>query len=100
MVKRPNLQTKLEEILGSRNAYFQPPTSLKMDYPAIVYSLSNIENNFANDNVYTQSNFYELTVIDYDPESEVMVKVSQLPGIKFERHYVVNNLNHWKFVIY
>ena len=35
------------DILGSRNAYFQPPASVKMNYPAIKYSLSNIENNNA-----------------------------------------------------
>ena len=64
MDSRPNLQTMLEQILGSRNVYFQPPESLKLNYPAIVYKRSNIRNTFAEDNVYNQSYFYEITVID------------------------------------
>ena len=44
MDSRPNLQTMLEQILGSRNVYFQPPESLKLNYPAIVYKRSNIRN--------------------------------------------------------
>lgn len=100
MDKRPNLQTKLEELLNSRNVYFQSPESVKMSYPAIRYSLSNIENRFADDSVYKQSHFYELTVIDYDPESEVMQKVSKLPRVKFDHYYIANNLNHWVFTIY
>ena len=40
------------EILGTRNAYFQPPESVKMNYPAIVYGLDSIENTYANDGVY------------------------------------------------
>lgn len=43
MASRLNLQTFLEEILESRNVYFQPPESVKMKYPAIVYALDDIE---------------------------------------------------------
>ena len=55
MDSRPNLQTKLEQILGSRNVYFQPPESIKLNYPAIVYKRSNIQNTFADNEVYKQS---------------------------------------------
>ena len=34
---RLELQSVLEQTLGSRNVYFQPPASVKMKYPAIVY---------------------------------------------------------------
>ena len=44
MDSRPNLQAKLEEILGNKNVYFQPPESLKLNFPAIVYKRSNIRN--------------------------------------------------------
>ena len=33
--KRTELQVKLEELLGSGHVYYQPPTSLKMEYDAI-----------------------------------------------------------------
>jgi len=32
--------------------YFQPPSSVRMNYPAIVYVLDDIKNTFANDGVY------------------------------------------------
>lgn len=100
MNTRSSLQNKLEEILGSRNVYFQPPETLKLNYPAIVYVRSDIRNTFADDEVYKQSHFYELTVIDKDPDSEIVSKLSKLPKIKFDRHFKSDNLNHDVFTIY
>lgn len=97
---RLNLHTLLEEILGSKECHFQPPESVKMTYPAIVYTLANIENTHANNSVYMQSKSYEITVIDYDPDSEIANKVSKLPRCRFNRHFKANNLNHWVFTIY
>ena len=100
MPSRLNLQTKLEEILGSRNVYFQPPSSVKMQYPAIVYSRNNIENRSANNSVYMQSPSYEVIVIDKNPDSEIVEKISALPLCRFDRHYTSDNLNHDVFTIY
>lgn len=82
------------------NVYYQPPESIKMSYPAIKFKRSDIRNTFANDNVYKQSHFYEITVIDYDPDSMIVEQLSQLPKIKFDRHYVFDNLHHDVFTIY
>ena len=100
MASRLNLQTELETILGSRNVYYQPPESVKMKYPAIVYSRKNIDNIFADDTVYTQNHSYELTVIDPNPDSEIVMKVSRLPACTFDRHYIADNLNHDVFRLY
>lgn len=100
MNRRLELHEILCEALGSRHVYFQPPENIKMTYPAIVYARSDIENDFANDSVYMQSHYYEVTVIDSDPDSEVVNKVSQLPGCRFNRHYKVDNLNHDTFILY
>lgn len=100
MANRLDLETKLESILGSRNVYFQPPTSLKMSYPAIVYELSDIDNDFANDEVYNQRRAYKLTVIDKNPDSEYIEVIARLPKCRFDRHYKSNNLNHYTFTLY
>lgn len=100
MGNRLNLQAMLEEILGSRNVYFQPPESVKMNYPAIVYSRSNIQNNFADNRVYKQSHVYQIIVIDGDPDSKIVQNVSAIPTCKFNRHYIFDNLNHDVFTIY
>lgn len=100
MASRLNLQTLFEELLGSRNVYFQPPASVKMKYPAIVYSRKIIDNAHANDVVYKQDNSYEVTVIDENPDSEIVTKISKLPMCRFDRHYTKDNLNHDTFTLY
>lgn len=100
MVSRLQLQTLLEEILSSKNVYFQPPETVKMQYPAIVYSLNGIENNNADDLPYIQSRSYEIILIDRDPDSETINKLSKLPMCRFNRHYKADNLNHYVFTLY
>ena len=100
MVNRPDLQTFLEELIGSRNVYFQPPESVKMSYPAIVYSRKKIVNDHANNSVYKQSFSYEITVIDKDPDSEIVRKVSMLPKCAHDRHFKSDNLNHDIFTLF
>jgi hypothetical protein len=70
-----------------------------MKYPAIVYGLEDIENAFANDRVYLSKRKYLITVIDEDPDSEIVEKVSQLPACRFNRHFESDNLNHDVFIL-
>lgn len=99
MASRLDLQQLLEDTLGSRNVYFQPPESMKIQYPAIVYSRDSIDNDFADDSVYRQIHSYQIIVIDKDPDSEIVDKLSKLPTCKFRRHYKTDNLNHDIFII-
>lgn len=100
MVRRLKLHEVLCEVLGSKNVYFNPPESVTMNYPAIVYSRKNIDNYYADNGVYGQANAYEITVIDGDPDSEIVGKVSKLPACRFDRHFVSDNLNHDTFTLY
>ena len=52
MKTRLELQETLEELLGSRNVYYEPPANIKMEYPAIVYSRDNIQTRFASNKVF------------------------------------------------
>ena len=74
MNDRLKLHEILCEALGSRNVYFQPPSSIQMKYPAIVYSRSNINKKNAN--------------------------ILEIPYCSYGRHYVSDNLNHDSFTIY
>ena len=100
MKNRADLQTLLENLLESRNVYFQPPSTLMMKYPAIVYGRNDINNHFANDSVYKQTCAYEITVIDKNPDSEITKKVSMLPMCRFNRNFKSDNLNHDVFTLY
>ena len=88
------------DILGTKNVYFQPPESVKIQYPAIVYSRRSIDTAFANNGVYKKSPSYEVTLIDKNPDSEYIEKILQLPHCRYDRHYEAENLNHDAFTIY
>lgn len=94
MATRLELQNKLEKLLGSRNVYYQPPETIKMEYPAIRYSKSDIDNKHADNMNYSNINRYEIIVIDKRPDNDVIQKILELPLSSFDRHYVSNNLNH------
>lgn len=100
MANRLSLQTLFEELLGSRNVYYDPPESVKMHYDAIRYSRINIVNTHANDSVYMQDDCYEVIAIYRDPDSELPRKISRLPKCAFDRHYVADNLHHDVFTLY
>ena len=100
MASRLELHEVLCEILGSRNVYSQPPESVKMQYPAIVYSRRGIESVHANNTVYIRNNSYELTLIHMDPDNDIVEKLAMLPTCKFDRHFVSDNLNHYTYTLY
>lgn len=100
MDRRLELHEVLCEALGSEEVYFQPPASVVMSYPAIRYTLYDVNNVYADNSVYKQDVGYQITVIDRDPDSEVVQRVSKIPGIRFNRYYAADNLNHTVFVIY
>ena len=99
MGSRLELQNLLESILGSRNVYYQPPESIKIKYPAIIYSRNDVDNSFADDIVYMQNHTYQIIVIDANPDSEIVNKISKLPMCRYNRHYTSDNLNHDVFIL-
>lgn len=97
---REELQTILEEALGSKEVYYQPPANVHMSYPAIVYSRYNLWTNHADNCKYLTHVAYNVIVIDRDPDSEVVKRVAQLPFCQYGRHYTADNLNHDSFTLY
>jgi len=100
MGTRADLQTLLETLLGSRNVYFQPPPTLQMNYPCIVYNLDDMDTKFADNYPYVVEKRYSLTVIDKNPDSSILDQVIMLQKCIFDRHFVADNLNHNIFILY
>lgn len=98
-ISRTTLQKILESIPGVCGVYYQPPESLKLKYPAIIYSRASIGNTHADNAVYRQDISYELIVVEHDPEGAVTNAVSRLPMCRHSRHYVSDGLNHDVFII-
>lgn len=100
MADRLDLQSLLEELLDSRNVYYKPPESIKMQYPAIRYSKKKIESVHANDSKYLMRDCYELIVISRTPDHPVIKKLLELPYCSYDRPYIADNLYHDVLTIY
>ena len=101
MSNRLDLQAKFEEILGSRNVYFQPPASVLMKYPAIRFELKDFRTKSANNSaMYISNTGYECVLIMKEPDSEYLQQIFQIPYCKFGRYYRADNLHHYTFTIY
>ena len=102
MSNRLDLQAKFEEILGSRNVYFQPPASLLMQYPAIRYEFKEFRTKSANNSSdYIVSSGYECIYISKEPADEEFLRAMlKIPYCRFGRYYRADNLHHYTFTIY
>ena len=98
--RRIELQKILCELLGSSEVYFQPPESVKMKYPAIVYSLNDIDSQFADDKPYVINRQYAVTLIDKNPDNGFVDKLAALPSCKFVKPYKKDNLNHYLYTLF
>lgn len=101
MDRRLKLHEELCDILGSRNVYFQPPETVKMKYPCIVYERSDGDTQFANNMPYAFALRYTVTLIGADPDSPLIKKLAYwFETCIYDRHFTSNNLNHEVFKIY
>jgi hypothetical protein len=94
MKTRAELQAKLEELLGSDNVYYQPPSTKEIKYPAIIFSKNRINASKADDSIYIKNKSYEIIVIDKKPDNPVIDKLLDLPYCSYDRNYKADNLNH------
>lgn len=91
----------LETLYGGSepHVYFQPPENIQMQYPAIVYNRYDVNNFNSNNDTYLQEITFQVIVIDKNPDSDIVDRISKYPTSRFSRHYVTNNLNHDVFMI-
>ena len=100
MAQRLELHELLVGILGSSNVYFQSPNNLVMQYPCIVYARDSAKTEFANNDPYTISKRYMVTIIDKNPDSLIPDKIAQLRTSTFARRFEADNLHHDIYNIY
>ena len=98
MDRRPKLHQLLKSLFnGTPHVYHQPPESVKLVYPCIVYKISDIPNEHADNLRYFEHRTWQVTVIDTDPDSKLREKVALLKWCRFDRSFVSDNLNHFVF---
>lgn len=99
MASRLDLHDKLKDILGNDNVYFQPPPSVNLRYPCILYNLIDIYTAKADNMNYKKDKRYIITLIHKDPDNDIVDKLSDA-GFSFDRFYAKDGLNHYVFLIY
>lgn len=100
MGTRLQLQTLLESLMVEGRAYFQPKPNVTIEYPAIVYSLDLVDTKFADNIPYSQTDRYQVTVIDRNPDTDIRPKIAALPMCTFRRGFATSGLNHYIFDLY
>ena len=99
--QRLKLQTLLTELLaGDGKAYFQPPETVRMTYPAITYVRDSSYTEFADNGPYRRVKRWTVTHISRDPDDRTPDKIEALPLCEHNRFFVAENLNHNVFTLY
>lgn len=101
MHTRVDLQNELEQFLGSRNVYFQPPSNVHLKYPCIIYDWSKLKPEYADNYIYLHTKGYEVMIIDQDKDSELPDRfLTAFPYISFSRIYPADGLWHFVYTLY
>lgn len=100
MDRRLELHQILLNILGSNNVYFQPPPTVKLQYPCIIYGRDDIDTKYADNKRYINKVKYSILLIGRSPESDLVERILDLPYCTYNRFYAVDSLNHDAFVLY
>lgn len=98
--ERERFHEVLVALLGSRNVYFQPPSTTTMTYPCIVYARDSTSESHADNILYRFKQRYQVTVIDRNPDSSIPGKIRRLPLSSFSRRFAADNLNHDVFNVF
>lgn len=87
MASRLQLQSVLEDILGSKNVYFQPPSTVRLQYPCIIYQLDDLPTQHANNKPYMLTHTYTITLVTTNASFDLPEKLAMIPRINHSRRY-------------
>lgn len=99
--RRKFLHSLLVELPYLRKVYFQPPESVKLEFPCIIYRWDGNAEKYADDMAYKSKRHYHLVIADYDPDSVIPdVFQKNFTYAKLERTYTSDGMNHWAYSLY
>lgn len=100
LATQQELQTFLEELIDPYKVYFQPPASLKMTYPCIVFKFDNIQTEYADSIKYKNKARYSITLISKSPVTDIPNQLLNLDYCSLDQVFISDNLNHYVFTLY
>lgn len=68
---RMKFSAKLKEFVHPDNVHFQPPATVKLKYPCIIYNRMPAHKNFANNQKFLNKPLWRVQVIDKNPDSTI-----------------------------
>ena len=106
MSNRAELSRTLHQICA--NVYFQPTTNVNIKYPCIIYSLTNVNTNYADNIAYKNMREYTVQYISTNPDpidsdtSEGIIEkiLGSFSYIKHTNRFTSDNLYHDNFVLH
>lgn len=101
LANRKDLSDFLRSVLKENgdNVYFQPPESLKLKFPCIVYELGSYKPTKADNKAYLINESYSITLITKMPDTEYGKQILNKETAKFDRYFISDNLYHYVFTI-
>lgn len=90
----------LTSFLDNDHCYYQPPESIKLEYPCIIYKYDNNTRFMADDKPYAIAHQFIITFITRDPDDSILDAMFEEPKLRFDRYYVAENLHHYSFIYY
>lgn len=101
MKSRLDLHAKLCDIIGSNKVYYQPPESVKISYPCIVYNRAGKSPIKADNTNYLNYTRYTVTLITKDADSPFIDEIlSAFSYCDYDRNFKSDNLYHDVFDLY
>lgn len=94
------LISEFSNILGSGNVYYEPPESIKLKYPCIIFKRETSNGEHADNLRYTITTKYSITLVDTESDSSYISAILSLPFTEHTNHYVSDGLHHDIFTIY
>ena len=96
------IRAELSEVLHGlcANVYFQPPATVQMKYPCIVYHRKPPQIIHADNRPYKKDTLWQVTVIDRSPDSTIAEAIEELPGIQADANFTQDNLHHYVYSLY
>lgn len=98
--RRVKVSQMLHSVLGSNNVYFDPPESVKMKYPAIVYKRAKTNTISADNKKFIYYDRYEVTFIRKDADNDVVDAILEFPYCEHNSQYKASDLYHDVFTLY
>lgn len=80
---------------NSANVYYNPPEGFSMRYPCVVYSLTRMGSQPADNIHYLRSDSYQVThIYRHDSDSGPSREMAAARGFSFDRSFRSDNLYH------